>query len=335
MNRGVILLALCAALHMACGSHTESALDAGVGVLMDAEPNMGWRTIASVGNGPIQEIGVTALNDKLYIVGGFDETLQIGSSVQVYDPEQDRWSNAAPLPVVVHHANLAAVDGKLYVVGAMQLEGFSFTAIGHTYQYDPTQNQWFRKSDMPAGTERGASAVGVIAGKIIVAGGLRDGAVSDVSSYDPATDTWDDSLPNLPAATDHLVGASVGENFYAIGGRSGGIEDLREQVLVYNSSRGNWQEAAPMLTPRGGAAAGVLEGKVIVVGGEGDINRPSGVFSEVESYDPLADAWTSLEPMLTPRHGMAAAAIGDSLYVPGGATKQGFGAVATAEAFRP
>jgi hypothetical protein len=35
--------------------------------------------------------------------------------------------------------------------------------------------------------------------------------------------------------------------------------------------------------------------------------------------------------MVTPRHGMGAAAIGNSLYVPGGATVQAFGAVDTFE----
>lgn len=90
-----------------------------------------------------------------------------------------------------------------------------------------------------------------------------------------------------------------------------------------------------MPSPRAGSAAGVVAGRIIVVGGEGNARRPDGVFVEAEAYDPAADVWRPLPPMLTPRHGTGAAALGPKLYVPGGATRQGFGAVATNEALDP
>jgi hypothetical protein len=39
--------------------------------------------------------------------------------------------------------------------------------------------------------------------------------------------------------------------------------------------------------------------------------------------------------MITPRHGTGAAGVGGVLYVPGGATQQAFGAVATHESYTP
>ncbi len=45
------------------------------------------------------------------------------------------------------------------------------------------------------------------------------------------------------------------------------------------------------------------------------------------------DSWISLEPTPTPHHGMGVAAWERTLYVPGGATQQGFGAVSTHETY--
>jgi N-acetylneuraminic acid mutarotase len=290
-----------------------------------------WRPLADVGGGAIQEIGVATLGDDVYVLGGFDDGTQIVSDVRVYDPDTDAWTVARGLPEAVHHANVAVASGKLYVVGAMRLQGFNFVAIGDVWEYDPGLDEWTARRAMPAGTERGASAVGVIDGAIYVAGGLRGGSVADFSRYDPAQDEWE-PLPDLPAPRDHLVGGAVGGSFYAIGGRSGGIAGLTGRVDVYEPGVGSWRSGAAMITPRGGAAAGVVDGEIIVVGGEGNASAGSGVFPQVESYDPDLDTWTSLQPMITPRHGMGAAGVGDTLYVPGGATVQGFGAVATFEA---
>ncbi len=325
-----LLLALLAG----CGDGAgEAGVDA-ASQASDAPMATGWRELADVGGGAIQEIGVAALDGKIYIVGGFDAGVEIGPRLQIYDPATDQWTSGRDLPEAVHHANVAAVGDKLYVVGAMQLAGFNFVAIGTVWEYDPMTDQWTEKQSMPAGTERGSAAVGVIDGVIYVAGGLRGGSVADFSRYDPVADQWED-LPDLPEPRDHLVGASVGHAFYAIGGRNGGITALRGRVDVFDPNGGSWSSGAEMITPRGGAAAGVVDGQILVVGGEGNAGASSGVFEQVESYDPTADQWTSLAAMRTPRHGMGAAAVGDTLYVPGGATQQGFGAVAALEALTP
>jgi len=72
-----------------------------------------------------------------------------------------------------------------------------------------------------------------------------------------------------------------------------------------------------------------------VVGGEGNRGSNTGVFPQTERYDPATDTWTTLAPMRPARHGMGAAGFEGRLYVPGGATRQGFGAVATFEVFVP
>lgn len=303
-------------------------------VAFDAPPaTQGWSQRADVGGGPIQETAVVAHDGKIYVIGGFDENVAIVASVRVYDPGTDSWSEVAPLPQAVHHANAASVDGTLYVLGA--LTGLGFSAIGNTWAYDAVADEWTARSPMPAGTERGSAAVGVIDGTIYLAGGYRGGSVTDVSAYDPVADSWDVALLPLPEARDHLVGGAVAGTLYAIGGRNGGIGNLRGQVDAYDPVADSWSSRAEMISARGGTAAGIVDGTIIVVGGEGNAAEQSGVFAQNEQYDPSADTWTALEPMPTPRHGMGAAGHDGVLYVPGGATTQVFGAVATHEIYTP
>ncbi len=290
--------------------------------------------MAEVGGGPIQETGVAALDGKVYVVGGFDETLQIGALVQVYDPANDSWTQAAPLPMDVHHANVIAANGLLYVLGAMQLSGFSFVAVGDCFVYTPGTDSWSSLAPIPSGSERGSAAMGLLGDRIVLAGGLRGDAVADVIAYNIETDTWETGLPPLPTPTDHLVGANVGDVLFAIGGRNGGIGSIKDTVVSLSLGGSEWQERAAMPTARGGAAAAVVQGKIVVVGGEGNAAASNGVFPQTEVYDPALDVWSPLSDMPAPRHGMGAAGIGNVLYVPGGATKQGFGATATSERYQ-
>ncbi len=162
---------------------------------------------------------------------------------------------------------------------------------------------------------RQETAVVALGGRIYVLGGFDgDKRVLDtVEAYDPARDRWEARKP-LPMPLHHANAAAVGTKLYVPNTRT-------------------WSPRRPMLTPRAGCVAGVVADRIIVAGGEGNGRRPDGVFVETEAYHPASDAWTTLPPMLTPRHG--AAALGGKLYVPGGATRQGFGAVAANEVLEP
>jgi N-acetylneuraminic acid mutarotase len=296
----------------------------GSGTGLDAS-GLAWKSLPPLPGGPRQETGVAALDRKVYVVGGFT-TAAIVATVEAYDPATNTWSPAAPLPKALHHANTAAVSGKLYVVGA-QVDA-TFRAIGDVYAYDP-RSGWSAKTPLPMGQERGASAVAVVGSKIYVAGGDRGGSVTDFSAYDTETDTHV-SLPPLPAPRDHLVGSAIGARVYAIGGRAGGI--LYGSVDAFDTVSGTWSTVADVRTRRAGAAAAVLGDRIVVAGGEGNVDSPDGVFSQTEAFVPTTSTWVVLPDLRTPRHGTGAAVIDNTFYVPGGATKQGFGATDVVEA---
>lgn len=330
MRMTIVLVAL-----VACGDDGSPAADANQdgagsdGQVTTCAPAPGWVPAPSVGTGPTQETAVVALDGKLYVIGGFDASLAVVDTLQVFDTETCEWSLGPALPRAIHHANAAVHGGRIYVLGAM--ETINFTTVGHVWSLAPGDTAWQVHAPMAAGQARGASVAATIGDRIYVVGGLRNGSVAQLSAYDPGTDTWDTNLPPLPITRDHGCGGAVGGTLYATGGRSTNIGALQGTVYAFTPGAQAWEAKAAMPTPRGGTACGVVGDRIIVVGGEGNGAAQSGVFPEVESYDTTTDTWTEHDPMVTPRHGMGAAVIGASLYVPGGATVQAFGAVDTFE----
>jgi hypothetical protein len=88
---------------------------------------------------------------------------------------------------------------------------------------------------------------------------------------------------------------------------------------------------------RGDGLAAEFRGRVHLVGGyaEQRVDRPYH-HGQNEAYDPAADRWEAHAPMLTPRHGMGAVAVGDAVHVAGGGPQMGGGVTsAVNEAFTP
>jgi N-acetylneuraminic acid mutarotase len=319
----------------ACGD------DGGGGASVDAargdtsgSGGAGWTTGTAVAQGAIQETAAVGVAGKIYLIGGFDDNEGIVARVQVYDTATNAWSDGPALPRAVHHANAVTDGTTIYVLGA--LTGNNFTAIGDSYKLDPaTATQWTTLAAMPTGRERGAAVTGIIANKIYVAGGFRALAASDLTDvYDPAADTWT-ALGALPATRDHACGAAVGDELIFSGGRTVQTNSPRPDVYSYSPSLGMWKVRPSMPTGRGGMGCGAIGNKLYTTGGEGNAAVASGVFPDVEVFDPATDTWTELPNMPNPKHGVAGAVWDGALYLCGGADKEGFGAIAATDIFRP
>jgi N-acetylneuraminic acid mutarotase len=311
-------------------------------------PVKGWHQVASIPSGPRQEHSVAAVGGKVYVIGGILPNPAGGVTttdrVEVYDTRRDTWSEAKPLPVAMNHPNVAAVGGRIYVLGGLS-GGASWQAVPDSFVYDPAKDEWTALRPMPVGQERGSAAIGTRGARIYLAGGMRTltpgpGGLQDtldlVSSYDVVTGRWD-TLPRLPEARDHVGGAVVGGTLYVLGGRDRGQVNVRDTVYALDLGTKRWTERAPMPTPRGGIAAAAVGGTIYAFGGEGNPAAGSNsVFAENEAYDVTRNRWRRLDPMPLPRHGTAAVAVGGTIYIPGGGTTEGGGSmIAHADAFRP
>jgi len=84
---------------------------------------------------------------------------------------------------------------------------------------------------------------------------------------------------------------------------------------VYDPEADTWQHRSSMPTPRGAAAACVVDGIIYVFGGGRVSASPT---STVLAYDPATNAWTRKADIPTPRQGPAACAVDGIAYVIGG-----------------
>jgi len=101
---------------------------------------------------------------------------------------------------------------------------------------------------------------------------------------------------------------------------SGDSNDTR----IYDIDTNTWFNPAPVPLPtavRSELAGADHGGLHYAIGGRGICTFSlGGVCADLEVYDPVTNAWASLPPMLTPRAGLAAAVVGDTLFAIGGRT---------------
>jgi len=123
---------------------------------------------------------VTAMNGKLYVVGGQTELssspLAYGA---VYDPANGEWSGLPQLKVARYSATAVGINGRLYVIGGYN-GGDPLTAME---AYNPATNTWGTVTGMP--TARWSPGAGAINGKIYVAGGEGDATLTTNQVYTP------------------------------------------------------------------------------------------------------------------------------------------------------
>lgn len=60
--------------------------------------------------------GVAALNQYIYVVGGYDGTRQL-NSVERYDTEKDVWEYVSSIKIARSALSVTVLDGKLYAMG--------------------------------------------------------------------------------------------------------------------------------------------------------------------------------------------------------------------------
>jgi N-acetylneuraminic acid mutarotase len=281
----------------------------------------------------------TAWEGRMHVVGGYGEGQVNRAYHTLYDPGRDQWLDAAPLPRGANHVAVVAHAGKVYALGGFVEQNRASDDLA--FSYDVASNRWDAIARLPR--PRAAGAAVVLGNRIHLIGGATDPSDERASigwheAYDPATDRWERRRP-MPGARDHVGCVAHEGRIHVIGGRFNTFQYNTGLHHVYDGATDTWTERAPLPTVRSGHGTVTYRGRFFVMGGEGGIlergvPRDAKVFGQMESYDPASDTWQRHAPMPTPRHAVAAVAIGDWIYVAGGGAVLG-GAVQSAihEAF--
>lgn len=274
---------------------------------------------------PVQraEVGLVALDGKIYVIGGSTPSDPASPLNQEYDPATDRWRERAPLPHGLSHPGVAALNHKLYAMGGFSGGGVHAGALDLAFEYDPATDKWRQLA--PLSSPRGSVSLAAVGGKIHAIGGrgLDKNTVATHQVYDPASGKWSEAAP-LPTARDHTGILVLDGKIHVIGGRTAGTSDNTNLHDVYDPATNSWRSAAPLLTARSSGAAVDYHGLILYAGGE---CKDGQTFSENEAYDPKTDRWMALAPLPPGRHAFGAAAAGEFAYFAGGALGCGGGSV--------
>ena len=140
----------------------------------------------------------------------------------------------------------------------------------------------------PAPLPRAAAGAAVIGHRLYVAGGRSDTltTISTLAIFDFDTGKW--SLgPSLHHAREHVAGVAAGGAVWILGGRAVGLGNFAD-VERYRPGASAWDRLPAMPVARSGFQAVNVEGKIVVVGGEG----PAGTIAEVDELNPATGHWT-------------------------------------------
>ena len=272
------------------------------------------------------EAAMTALNGKLYLLGGRGI-----KPVEEYDPTSNRWRQLSPTPMEMNHFQALVVGDRIALVGAMTGNYPKEPPVPNVWWFTPAKDEWTKGPAMPAGRGRGGAGTVLYNDKIYLIGGNTNGHwngfVPWVDVLDLKTGLWS-PLPDAPHARDHFQAALVDGKIVAAGGRRTYTEtkhtfDLTvPEVDVYDIESGKWTTLSNNIpTPRGGCMVAVRDGKVIITGGESTAHALA--HKEVEALDMATGHWEKLPPLNQGRHGSGTAFIGDTLYVAAGCATKG------------
>ena len=260
---------------------------------------------------------------RIWVAGGLTDAQDATAKTEFYDPTIGTWSAGPNLPFPLHHAMMVSYQNTVWVIGGFEPQGSEIIGVAsaRVLHLNQAQTAWVEGPELHHA--RGAGAAAVVGNKIVVVGGRTAGTspaeVIPTEIFDGTS--WHDAA-GIPVPGDHLAAASDGTYLYAVGGRRLEVTSNTAAVQRFDPVADRWIQlkAAPGKVSDAGAA--IVGGRLIVAGGE----SIGTVFNTVWAYDLASSTWSSLPDLAAPRHGLAVAAIGNTLYAIDGASQPGHNA---------
>jgi len=227
------------------------------------------------------------------------------------------WVRKTAGPTAREHAAVAALNGRLYVLGGQRTDTGTIPgpATNAVEIYDPASDRW--TSGPPLPTARMGLVAAVLNGKLYAIGGRTDGfstsAVGTVEVFDPATQAWTTRNP-MSQPRHFAAGAALGGTILVAGGER--ETNVLNAVEAYDPLTNAWSLRATLPVARSQLGAAVADGRLHAIGGHAGVQAQW--VGTVEAFDPATGLWSARAPMPTARAHAAVAQAGGLLWVAGG-----------------
>jgi N-acetylneuraminic acid mutarotase len=175
-----------------------------------------WRERAPM---PVALSGVSAAaalaggRETIFVFGGRDRGNTVRRSTLAYDVASDAWRTLASMPGALADSSAVRIGGAIDVLGGVGGDGAASTAL---FSYDIATNSWTSLAPMRSNAFGPIGAVVGRDGRIYAIG--LDWSGRRVDAYDPATDSWTGSPPDLQRSQAFPATGRIGRRIYAAGG---------------------------------------------------------------------------------------------------------------------
>ncbi len=249
---------------------------------------------------------------SVLVTGGFNSSPGVYlATAELYSSSVNSWAPAGTMsqPRYRHRATLLQ-SGKVLITGGVN-DNPSFSKYPATSDlYDPVA-QSFSVTGSMSSNRAGHTSTLLQSGKVLVAGGTKNGVVSVATAelYDPATGTFTPTGSMASSRYLHTATLLSSGKVLVTGGSvvAGDIEqNVVKSAEIYDPSTGTWSQTTDMALSRVLHAATLLpSGKVLISGGF--TYFPSITFYSVaELYDPTTEQWSSAGSGCVARRGHGA-----------------------------
>ena len=227
-----------------------------------------WREIARLPGGGNHDVSCAIVGDEGFVAGGigdwvgFPADVHLFSELWAYCPSKDSWRVAGRMPHATCFCGLAALGGKVFVVGGGDDRGPRPVSVPAHAQRDDTQDIPTRalrhvqifdvaSSEWTAGPPLSARREGFLGHLALAAGGrvysltcpsddehFANGLLVESCTLDAQGEcsAWRPE-PSPPLQLDNPAGAAVGDVLYAVGAAG---------VCAFDTQAGSWSVLPPM-----------------------------------------------------------------------------------------
>ncbi|MEO6795518.1 MAG: kelch repeat-containing protein [Candidatus Dormibacter sp.] len=255
------------------------------------------------------------------------------------------WSTAGALRTGrAQHTATRLLDGRVLVTGGRDRGD---QALASTELFDPKTGRWQAGAALDA-ARVDQTATLLLNGRVLVAGGFdrldaRERSLATAEIFDPGRNRWTPAAPMAVTRARHTATLLADGRVLVVGGYSaptpGKLGGFAPRAEVYDPIANRWSDTNTMGTGgrQGHSATRLLDGRVLVVGGEGTL----GGNQSAELYDPATNTWAFAHFPLAPHVGHTATLLASGqVLIVGGAgsispTLHEPAALATAEIYQP
>jgi N-acetylneuraminic acid mutarotase len=193
-----------------------------------------------------------ALDDKLYVMGGYEDRIMSSRRLDIFDPADGTWTQLQDLPSKVSHVNLVAGDTGFWFAGGMKdkVHPEKDHIIAEVWHFDPELDRFTAAPLLPG--RRAGGGLARIGDRLHYVSGLmedRDADSPDHWVFDLSewarngTAKWVDAAP-LPTPRNQLSVAILNDKIYAIGGQLNHDKQQIDQTCVdiYDPGTDSWSD---------------------------------------------------------------------------------------------